>query len=81
MQLFCDCGLSFVRAKYKLTADQPICCAFAPRYALWLLAAIPNRKKVAIQASFLFFGLWGGLEAARAVVRGVGSRIGKKTML
>lgn len=42
---------------------------------------IPNRKKVAIQASFLFFGLWGGLEAARAVVRGVGSRIGKKTML
>lgn len=31
----------------------------------WNLATIPNRKKVAIQASFLFFGLWGGLEAAR----------------
>lgn len=45
---FCDCGLSFVRAKYKLTADQLICCAFAPRYALWRPAAIPNRKKVTI---------------------------------
>ena len=53
---FCDCGLSFVRAKYKLTADQPICCAFAPRYALWRFAAIPNRKKVAIRGVFLFFG-------------------------
>lgn len=31
VQLFCDCGLSFVRAKYKLAADQAICCAFAPR--------------------------------------------------
>lgn len=31
VQLFCDCGLSFVRAKYKRAADQPICCAFAPR--------------------------------------------------
>ena len=48
VQLFCDCGLSFVRAKYKLTADQLICCAFAPRYALWRPAAIPNRKKVTI---------------------------------
>ena len=56
MQLFCDCGLSFVRAKYKLAADQLICCAFAPRYALWRSAAIPNRKKVAIRGVFLFFG-------------------------
>ena len=62
MQLFCDCGLSFVRAKYKLTADQLICCAFAPRYALWLPAAIPNRKKVAIRGVFLFLGSLDRLE-------------------
>ena len=62
MQLFCDCGLSFVRAKYKLTADQPICCAFAPRYALWLPAAIPNRKKIAIRGVFLFLGSLDRLE-------------------
>ena len=62
VQLFCDCGLSFVRAKYKLTADQLICCAFAPRYALWLPAAIPNRKKVAIRGVFLFLGSLDRLE-------------------
>ena len=62
MQLFCDCGPSFVRAKYKLTADQPICCAFAPRYALWLPAAIPNRKKIAIRGVFLFLGSQDSLE-------------------
>lgn len=62
VQLFCDCGLSFVRAKYKLTADQLICCAFAPRYALWLPAAIPNRKKVTIQGVFLFLGSQDSLE-------------------
>lgn len=62
VQLFCDCGPSFVRAKYKLTADQPICCAFAPRYALWLPAAIPNRKKIAIRGVFLFLGSLDRLE-------------------
>ncbi len=62
MQLFCDCGLSFVRAKYKLTADQLICCAFAPRYALWRPAAVPNRKKVAIRGVFLFLGSLDRLE-------------------
>ena len=62
VQLFCDCGPSFVRAKYKLTADQLICCAFAPRYALWLPAAIPNRKKVAIRGVFLFLGSLDRLE-------------------
>lgn len=56
VQLFCDCGLSFVRAKYKRAADQPICYAFTPRYALWRPAAIPNRKKVAIRGVFLFLG-------------------------
>lgn len=56
VQLFCDCGLSFVRAKYKLADDQPICCAFAPRYALWRPAAVPNRKKNAIRGVFLFLG-------------------------
>ena len=62
VQLFCDCGLSFVRAKYKLAADQPICCAFAPRYALWRPAAIPNRKKVTIRGVFLFLGSRDSLE-------------------
>ena len=56
VQLFCDCGLSFVRAKYKLAADQPIYCAFAPRYALWRPAAVSNRKKNAIRGVFLFLG-------------------------
>lgn len=56
VQLFCDCGFSFVRAKYKRAADQPICCASAPRYALWRPAAVPNRKKVAIRGVFLFLG-------------------------
>lgn len=62
VQLFCDCGLSFVRAKYKLADDQPICCAFAPRYALWRPATIPNRKKVTIQGVFLFLGSQDSLE-------------------
>lgn len=62
VQLFCDCGLSFVRAKHKLTADQLICCAFAPRYALWRPAAIPNRKKIAIRGVFLFLGSLDRLE-------------------
>lgn len=56
VRLFCDCGFSFVRAKYKRAADQPICCASAPRYALWHPAAVPNRKKVAIRGVFLFLG-------------------------
>ena len=62
VQLFCDCGLSFVRAKYELAADQLICCAFGPRYALWRPAAIPNRKKVAIRGVFLFLGSLDRLE-------------------
>lgn len=52
----------FVRAKCKLAADQPICYAFAPRYALWRPAAIPNRKEVAIRGVFLFLGSLDRLE-------------------
>ena len=62
MQLFCDCGLSFVLSNQKRAADQPICCAFAPRYALWRPATIPNRKKVTIQGVFLFLGSQDSLE-------------------
>ena len=62
VQLICDCGLSFVLSNQKRAADQPICCAFAPRYALWRPAAIPNRKKVTIQGVFLFLGSRDSLE-------------------
>ena len=62
VQLFCDCGLSFVLSNQKRAADQLICCTFAPRYALWRPAAIPNRKKVAIQGVFLFLGSQDSLE-------------------
>ena len=62
VQLFCDCGLSFVLSNQKRAADQPICCAFAPRYALWRPATIPNRKKVTIQGVFLFLGSQDSLE-------------------
>lgn len=62
VQLFCDCGLSFVRAKCKLAADQPICCAFAPRYALWRLdtrfGALQQSliaKKLQFRAFFCFW--------------------------
>lgn len=64
VQLFCDCGLSFVRAKYKLADDQPICCAFAPRYALWRPAAVPNRKKMQFGAFFCFWDPWIGSNGA-----------------
>lgn len=56
VQLFCDCGLSFITAKRKWTADRLISCAFASRSAIGELATIPNRKKVAIQGVFLFLG-------------------------
>lgn len=62
VQLFCDCGLSFVLSNQKRAADQPICCAFTPRYALWRPAAVPNRKKVAIRGVFLFLGSLDRLE-------------------
>ena len=56
VQLFCDCGLSFITAKRKWTADRLISCAFASRSVIGELATIPNRKNVAIQGVFLLLG-------------------------
>ena len=59
LQLFCDCGLSSISKKRNRTAVQQITWAFASQSAIGNLQTIPNRKKVALQADFLFLSLLG----------------------
>ena len=59
LQLFCDCGLFSISKKRNRTAVQQITWAFASQSAIGNLQTIPNRKKVALRADFLFFELSG----------------------
>lgn len=54
LQLFFDWGLSPVPAKRKQSIIWAIYCVFEPISAFCRFATIPNRKKVATQADFLF---------------------------
>ena len=54
LQLFFDWGLSPVPAKRKQSIIWTIYCVFEPISAFCRSATIPNRKKVATQADFLF---------------------------
>ena len=56
LQLFCDCGLFFVPSERKRATAQPITCVFASQSAIRHPTTVPNRKKIAIQADFLFLG-------------------------
>lgn len=62
LQLFCDCGLFSISKKRNRTAVQQITWAFASQSAIGNLQTIPNRKKVALRADFLFLGLRGLLQ-------------------
>lgn len=59
LQLFCDCGLFSISKKRNRTAVQQITWVFASQSAIGNLQTIPNRKKVALRADFLFWGLRG----------------------
>lgn len=69
LQLFCDCGLFSISKKRNRTAVQQITWVFASQSAIGNLQTIPNRKKVALRADFLFWGLRGcsrtGLKQSR----------------
>lgn len=54
LQLFFDWGLSPVPAKRKQSIIWTIYCVFEPISAFCRSATIPNRKKVATRADFLF---------------------------
>lgn len=64
LQLFCDCGLFFVPSERKGATVQPITCVFASQSAIRHPATVPNRKKIAIQADFLFWALGIGPRSA-----------------
>ena len=57
---------TFLRLRTPLCSSKPensrFCCILGPRSAFWRHATIPNRKKVAIRADFLFLSSWGGPE-------------------
>ncbi len=54
---------NFLRLRTPLRSSRPengrFCCVLGLRIAFWRHATIPNRKKVAIRADFLFLGSWG----------------------
>ena len=56
------CGLFSISKKRNRTAVQQITWAFASQSAIGNLQTIPNRKKVALRAYFLFLGLRGLLQ-------------------
>lgn len=56
LQLFCDCGLFFVPSERKRATAQPITYVFASQSAIRHPTTVPNRKKIARQADFLFLG-------------------------